>query len=232
MSGRPTYQVAPVVNPSTSERSQFSMWSIHVATPSGPRRWPHRRRKLPSASIAARASPARADPITTRPVSTASRRTSPNRSSDGADAAASVAIHCTFESPARRMAIASSASSCRMARASAAMASPWRCTLRRTTIPLPNAAAFVPSPAGTGSPVTSASSWPAGDSMAGPSAAGPTMSPRTAPASTEASCSGSPTRSSRASLRTASNSRAINDSETMEVSSTTTTSWGRRFRRS
>ena len=38
---------------------------------------------------------------------------------------------------------------------------------------------------------------------------GPTMSPRTAPASTDASCSGSPTRISRASGRTASTSRAI-----------------------
>ena len=59
--------------------------------------------------------------------------------------------------------------------------------------------------------------------------AGPTTSPRTAPASTEASCSGSPTRMSRASGRTASSSRAIKESATIDVSSTTTTSWRRRF---
>ena len=63
-------------------------------------------------------------------------------------------------------------------------------------------------------------------------AAGPTMSPRTAPASTEASCSGSPTRIRRASGRTASTSRAISDSDTIDVSSTTTTSWGSRLSRS
>ena len=51
------------------------------------------------------------------------------------------------------------------------------------------------SPAGTGCPVTSASSWRAAGGMRG-RRRGPTMSPRTAPASTEASCSGSPTRSS------------------------------------
>ncbi len=63
-------------------------------------------------------------------------------------------------------------------------------------------------------------------------AAGPTMSPRTAPASTDASCSGSPTRITRASSRTASSRRAIMESETMDVSSTTTTSWGRWWKRS
>ena len=63
------------------------------------------------------------------------------------------------------------------------------------------------------------------------SAAGPTMSPSTAPASTEASCCGSPTRMRRASGRTASASFAICDSETIEVSSTTTTSCGSRFPR-
>ena len=65
--------------------------------------------------------------------------------------------------------------------------------------------------------------------MRGPSAAGPTMSPSTAPASTEASWPGSPTRISRASRRTASVSRAISESDTIEVSSTITTSCGRWF---
>ena len=58
------------------------------------------------------------------------------------------------------------------------------------------------------------------------------MSPSTAPASIEASCPGSPTRTSRASERSASVSRVISDSDTIEVSSTITTSWGRRWLRS
>ena len=60
--------------------------------------------------------------------------------------------------------------------------------------------------------------------MRGASAAGPTMSPSTAPASIEVSWPGSPTRISRASRRTASVRRAMSDSETIEVSSTITTS--------
>ncbi len=67
--------------------------------------------------------------------------------------------------------------------------------------------------------------------MQRPRDAGPTMSPSTAPASTEASCSGSPTRIRRASGRTASTRRAMSESDTIEVSSTTTTSKGSRFRR-
>ena len=58
------------------------------------------------------------------------------------------------------------------------------------------------------------------------------MSPSTAPASIEASCPGSPTRISRASRRTASTSRAISESDTIEVSSTITTSCGSRLPRS
>ena len=58
-----------------------------------------------------------------------------------------------------------------------------------------------------------------------------TRSASTAPASTEASWSGSPTRTSRASGRTASSSRAIIVSETIEVSSTTITSCGSRLAR-
>ena len=57
MSGRPTYQSLAVVNPSTSARSQLSTWCIQVATPSGPRRCAHRRRKRPSAAMAPLASP-------------------------------------------------------------------------------------------------------------------------------------------------------------------------------
>ena len=63
-------------------------------------------------------------------------------------------------------------------------------------------------------------------------AAGRRCPPSTTPASIEASCPGSPTRISRASGRTASTSRAISDSDTIEVSSTITTSWGRRLPRS
>ena len=55
------------------------------------------------------------------------------------------------------------------------------------------------------------------------------MSASTAPASTEESWSGSPTSTSRASGRTASSSRAIKVSDTMDISSTTTTSYGSRL---
>ena len=60
------------------------------------------------------------------------------------------------------------------------------------------------------------------------SAAGPTMSPSTAPASIEASWAGSPTSTSRACGLSASSSLAISDSDTIDVSSTITTSWGSR----
>ncbi len=63
----------------------------------------------------------------------------------------------------------------------------------------------------------------------GSSAAGPTMSRRTAPTSIAASWSGSPTSTSWASSRTASTSRTISESGTIEVSSTITRSWGRRL---
>ena len=59
----------------------------------------------------------------------------------------------------------------------------------------------------------------------------PTMSASTAPASTGVSWSGSPTRISRASGRTAASSRPINVSDTIEVSSTTITSYGSRLSR-
>ena len=60
---------------------------------------------------------------------------------------------------------------------------------------------------------------------------GPTTSASTAPASTETSCSGSPTRTSRASGRTASTNRAMSESETIDASSITTTSCGKRWPR-
>ena len=58
-----------------------------------------------------------------------------------------------------------------------------------------------------------------------------TRSANTAPASTDANWSGSPTRINRASGRTASNSRAIIVSDTIDVSSTTITSCGSRLPR-
>ena len=61
----------------------------------------------------------------------------------------------------------------------------------------------------------------------GPPPPGPTMSASTAPASIEASWPGSPTSTRRAPGRMAATSRAISDSDTIDVSSTTTTSWGR-----
>ncbi len=56
------------------------------------------------------------------------------------------------------------------------------------------------------------------------------MSASTAPASTEESWSGSPTITSRASGRRASSRRAIIVRDTIDISSTTTRSWGRRLR--
>ena len=85
--------------------------------------------------------------------------------------------------------------------------------------------------AGTGAPVAAARAARAAGRIRSPRVAGPTMSPSTAPASIEVSCPGSPTRISRASGRTASTSRAISDSETIDVSSTTTTSCGSRLAR-
>ena len=99
-------------------------------------------------------------------------------------------------------------------------------------MPSPTAAPAGGSAAATGVPVASASARAPARVMRSPSAAGPTMSPSTAPASIEASWPGSPTRISRASGRTASTSRAISDSDTIEVSSTITTSCGSRLPRS
>ena len=83
------------------------------------------------------------------------------------------------------------------------------------------AGARVPS---TAEPVASSTAARTAALMRGASAAGPTMSPSTAPASIEVSWPGSPTRISRASRRTASVRRAISESDTIEVSSTITTS--------
>ena len=60
-------------------------------------------------------------------------------------------------------------------------------------------------------PVRSRNLIRAGPDIRQPPAAGPTTSPSTAPASTDTSCWGSPTRTSRASGRTASRSRAMSD---------------------
>ena len=70
--------------------------------------------------------------------------------------------------------------------------------------------------AGIAWPVASASARRAGARMSRPRVAGPTRSPSTAPASTDDSCSGSPTRISRPSGRTASTRRAMSDSDTIE----------------
>ena len=94
-------------------------------------------------------------------------------------------------------------------------------------MPSPIATPAGGSVAGTVCRATSASRDRAGSRISNSSAAGPTTSPSTAPASMEASCFGSPRRISRASLRTASSKRAMIESETIEVSSTTTTSCGK-----
>jgi hypothetical protein len=105
--------------------------------------------------------------------------------------------------PVRSSSMVAPASPRRMAAARSAMAPPQRWTRRRTTIPSLIGDVDV----GACSP-----------------AAGPTMSPRTAPASTEASWSGSPTRIRRASAPTASTRLAIIEVDTIDVSSTITTS--------
>ena len=87
-------------------------------------------------------------------------------------------------------------------------------------MPSPIATPAGGSVAGTVCRATSARRERAGSRMRSASAAGPTRSPSTAPASTEASCFGSPTRISRASRRTASSRRAVIESDTIEVSST------------
>ena len=99
---------------------------------------------------------------------------------------------------------------------------PKRWTVRSTTMPSPTAeVAGSPS---TAEPVARARESRVVALIWGRSAAGPTMSPSTAPASIEVSWPGSPTRISLASRRTASVRRAIRESETIEVSSTITTS--------
>ena len=110
------------------------------------------------------------------------------------------------------------------------MPAPKRWTRRRSTTPSP-IAAFV-STASTGPPVASSSALRAAGRILAPVRAGPTTSPRTAPASTETSCSGSPTSTRRASSRSASSSRAMSDSEIIDASSTTTSVWGRGLARS
>ena len=182
------------------------------------------------------ASPARAASITARPLSTAqaaygierARATAPSPHVLGRSTR-------TFESPRSSTASASSASPAGSPR-------PGRRWRPRSGAPAQHHDAVPDIGRAHGSarlarrdtvcPVTSRQAFRASASMQRPCGAGPTMSPSTAPASTEASCSGSPTRISRASGRTASTSRAMSESDTIEVSSTTTTSWGSRLQRS
>ena len=118
--------------------------------------------------------------------------------------------------------MAASASPAWIASASRWIPPPKRWTVRSTTMPSPTGTSAALTP--TVEPVASSTAARATALMRGPSAAGPTMSPSTAPASIEVSWPGSPTRISRASRRTASVSLAISESETIEVSSTITTS--------
>ena len=115
--------------------------------------------------------------------------------------------------------------------ATRAIPPPKRWTRSSTTMPSPIVVPGGGSPAGTSSQVTSASRLRTRSPMRSWPLARPTMSPRTAPASTDVSCPGLPTRISRASGRMASRSRPMSESETIDVSSTITTSWGRRLPR-
>ena len=121
--------------------------------------------------------------------------------------------------------MAASASPAWMASASRSIPPPKRWTVPSTTMPSPTATSDAGATPSTGEPGRLLHGGAhARRSCADPSAAGPTMSPSTAPASIEVSWPGSPTRMSRASRRTASVSRAISESETIDVSSTITTS--------
>ena len=68
------------------------MTAFQVATPYGPRRWAQRRRKAPSAAIAAAASPARAASTMRRPAATAASRTG-RSASRASGSAMSTSIH-------------------------------------------------------------------------------------------------------------------------------------------
>ena len=120
--------------------------------------------------------------------------------------------------------MAASASPAWIASASRSIPPPKRWTVPSTTMPSPTATSDAGATPSTGEPVASSTAVRTLGLMRGPVAAGPTMSPSTAPASIEVSWPGSPTRISRASRRTASVSRAISESETIDVSSTITTS--------
>ena len=127
----------------------------------------------------------------------------------GRAGARSVSTKTTSSAPRRSTSIAASPSEARTARARSSIAPPYRQVRSSRT---------------TGEVVGTPSS---GGPATAPSAL--VMSASTAPASTEDSWSGSPTSSSRASERTASSSRAIKVSETIDISSTTTTSYGSRL---
>ena len=160
---------------------------------------------------------------------TAPSRTGASRSSE-AGSPASVLIHVMLS--ASSAATAASASPAWMASASRSMPPPKRWTVRSTTVPSPTGTSDAGARALHRRSGRLLDGGPTAALMRGCSAAGPTMSPSTAPASIEVSWPGSPTRISLASRRTASVSRAIRESDTIEVSSTITTSNGRRLPRS
>ena len=164
----------------------------------------HRRRPAPSSTSA-------------RPVATAGSRTSSGSGSPGG-------VQTTCSGSAVSAATVRSSSPARIAAASRAIPRPYRCTVCSTEIPSPNALRGVTGWTSGACPIASVTAARVPCDITGPSATGPTMSRSTAPASIDASCSTSPTSSSRASWRTASSNRAIRVSGTIEVSSTTITS--------
>ena len=150
--------------------------------PYGPRRWAHRTRIAPSASSAPAASPAAAASVTRRPASTIRSRTGPSAARrrrspsrlDPLDVGVAAAQHRRAWRPTSPRRIAAGELGDRAAEAVDAAQHDDAVADRRR------------------------------GRRASSSPAGPTMSPSTAPASTEASWSGSPTRISRASAPTAS----------------------------
>ena len=222
-SGQPGYQ-APGTAPWAS--SHPSTRAVHASTPYGPRRWAQSRRKSPSAASAARRvpGPGERDQPRARPDRHARARARPPRRRGRRPATAPPRGPPTGprRPPARRRA-ARRRPAPRSRRRSGGRGAGGR---RRRRWPRPSRRRR---PARRWPPRARAA--PSGRILA-PARAGPTTSPRTAPASTETSCSGSPTSTRRASSRSASSSRAISDSEIIDASSTTTSVWGRGLARS
>ena len=210
----------PGSKPSMSPASQPSTRAVHVATPYGPRRWAHSSRKPPSALSARPAAPARRGrghrptprPATARPAARAS------------SAALAVGVASSAIGAPRDVASAD-----RSARSAGAAAD-----RRRRSPPADRVARALGDRRGprrcTRSP---APTIPARRPGAVTSAAGPTMSPSTAPGLDRRQLARDRRRGSAA-RRDAPprRSRAISDSDTIEVSSTITTSCGRRLPRS